>query len=302
MKSLLKSFLFTLVLCGLAQADSYSTTQEFYDWYLESGSDYREKISQAKPHLSSELFGLLSRGFALTPDNGRFVDFDPFINAQISAKRISVGKPHDFDNDMQWVKVTPFMEMGQGGSTIPMPELKVFLAYDNGGYKITNIVYPADPEAGVKSWDLRSYLQDLVGQANLSEGEAYGDPHQGYQGEDPSTMLSPEERAAEIQGASLAAKLEGTWVHKATSKTADGTPRPLDIAVIKWTFKPGGKCDFYQKVGSGKPMTAEDRPYSIDGSTITLGSRTKYTVVSNSIDKMIWKNHRLGDFYHVERE
>lgn len=62
------------------------------------------------------------------------------------------------------------------------------------------------------------------------------------------------------------------------------------------------ESDFYQKVGAGQAMEAKDRSYTLEGNTITLGGRTQYTVVRNMGDKMIWKNHRLGDFYHVVRE
>ena len=211
---------------------------------------------------------------------------DPFINAQMDAGKVNVGKPKTVGNNLDMVEVVPFFRGNFEG-----PPVKVYCSKVGDAWKIANIVYPGDPAEGIEGFDLKGFLNKGLEHSSSS-----------FQGEDPSTMISPEEEAAENRAANLAGALQGTWVHKSTSKTADGTPRPLDIAVIKWTFKPGGKCDFYQKVGSGKPMIAEDREYVIEDQTITLGSRTKYTVVKNMGDKMIWKNHRLGDFFHVERE
>jgi hypothetical protein len=290
MKRFLVALLFSLLVSSpsLAQSSPDATTRALFDWYLQAGDDYRNDFSAARPYLTAELYSLLERGFSQSPSDRFWVDFDPFVNAQVPAGRFKFGKPH-VTGKSSFVRITPYMNMGEGGSTVPMPDIKVYLKEGNGQWKVANLVY-----TGENAFELRKYLQDGLASS--------GDESSSSGGESADTMMSPKEVESEQNGQDLASGLLGTWVHKATSKTPDGAAQPLDIAVIKWTFKPGGKCDFYQKVGSGRPMQANNRSYTLEGQTITLGSRTKYTVVKNLGNKMIWENHRLGDFYHVVKE
>jgi len=279
-----------MTLTALSWADTSTpdgTVTTFYDWYQKADSQYRTEFSQAEPFLTPELYSLLRDGFSREPGPKFWVDFDPFVNAQIPAERFNVGKPRTVASDLALVEVAPYFNMGPGGSTAGPAPIKVYVRNEGGNWKIANMVYP-----GEHGFQLKQYLQEGLGTSAGAGASGNASPEDG--------MMSPE--AGIAQGDSLAEALLGTWVHKATSKAASGAARPLDIAVIKWTFKPGGKCDFYQKVGGRKPMIATDRPYSLEGNTITLGASTKYTVVENSGNKMIWKNHRLGDFYHVVRE
>ena len=273
-------FLFFFAACPAAadQSSPDGAVKAMYDWYQNAGERYRDSFDKARPYFSKDIYQLLSRGFQQDPSQEFWVDFDPFVNAQVPASKFSIGKPF-LTGDSAFVRVRPYMSMGEG-KTMAMPDIKVYLTKSGGNWQVANLIYTGD-----NAFELRKYLQD--GLASVGTGETANE----------SGMTPPEESSGDLAGALL-----GTWVHKATSKTADGEASPLQIAVIKWTFKPGGKCDFYQKVGSGNPVVASGRPYTLEGNTITLGGRTKYTVVKNMGDKMIWKNHRLGDFYHVVRE
>ena len=275
-------FLFLAALPVAAdQSSPDGAVKALYDWYQNAGDRYRDSFGEARPYFSNDIYQLLDRGFQLDPSQKFWVDFDPFVNAQVPASKFSIGKPF-LTGDSAFVRVRPYMSMGEG-KTMAMPDIKVYLTKSGGNWQVANLIYTGD-----NAFELRKYLQE--GLASVGGGES------------ADTMMSPEQVDNEQQAQGLAGSLLGTWVHKATSKTAEGEASPLQIAVIKWTFKPGGKCDFYQKVGSGNPMVASGRPYTVEGNTITLGGRTKYTVVKNMGDKMIWKNHRLGDFYHVVRE
>ncbi len=102
-----------------------------------------------------------------------------------------------------------------------------------------------------------------------------------------------------------AAEVEGTWEHVATSETPDGEAEPLDIAAITWTFNADGTGRYVQKV-MGREM-GRDMFWGLDGAKIQLmfkkGGKVKatYTVVRKGAEKMIWKNEKLGDYYHVEK-
>ena len=274
MKSLVLFFFLIVLATGPALSQTATpdgTTKALFDWYLRAGDDYRNDFAAAESYLDPKLYDLLKRGFERTPSDSFWVDFDPFVNAQMPAGRFNVGEPY-LTGESAFVRVTPYISMGEGGSTVPMLDIKVYLTQSDGQWRIANLIYTGD-----NAFELRKYLSDGLARS-----------------QSPNTNSE--------QSAGLADALLGTWVHKATSRTADGEARPLNIALIKWTFKPGGKCDFYQKVGSGKAMEGKDRTYTLEGNTITLGGRTQYTVVKNLGDKMIWKNDRLGDFYHVVRE
>ncbi len=273
MKSLILILFSLIVATGstLAQpATPDAATEALFEWYQQAGDDYRNDFAAAESYLDPKLYDLLQRGFERTPSDSFWVDFDPFVNAQVSAGSFKFGEPY-LTGESAFIRVTPYMEM-EGGSPLAMPDIKVYLTQSGGQWRVANLIYTGD-----NAFELRKYLSDGLARSQ-----------------------SPDTNSE--QSAGLADGLLGTWVHKATSNTAAGEARPLTIAVIKWTFKPGGKCDFYQKVGSGKAMEGKDRSYTLEGNTINLGGRTQYTVVKNMGNKMIWKNHRLGDFYHVVRE
>ena len=102
-----------------------------------------------------------------------------------------------------------------------------------------------------------------------------------------------------------AADVEGTWEHVATSDTPDGDAEPLDVAAIKWTFNADGTGRYEQKA-MGRTM-GRDMFWDLDGATILLQNKkggkaqAKYTIVKKGAEKMIWRNEKLGDYYHVEK-
>lgn len=190
MRSSLSIILLVLLLASVSAADqssSYNTTEGFYDWYIKAGLDYRDNFAQAQPYFTKELFTLLSKGFKNGPDDGFWIDFDPFINAQVDAERVSVGKPYTAGNGLDMVKVTPLSSrpMDAAGNK-EMPVVKVYCVKQGSKWVIGNLVYPGDPEMGVEPWNLKDHLKKGLG--ILSSGN---DP--GYVGEDPATMLAIEE-------------------------------------------------------------------------------------------------------------
>lgn len=101
---------------------------------------------------------------------------------------MSVGKPKTVGNDLDMVEVVPIFkrvaysgEPGEFKSVLVKP-IKVYCVKQGSDWKIANIIYPGDAEAGIKSWDLKGYLNKGLQHSNS-----------GYQGEDPATMLAIEE-------------------------------------------------------------------------------------------------------------
>lgn len=86
-----------------------------------------------------------------------------------------------------------------------------------------------------------------------------------------------------------------------SSDSLEAKGKPLGSAEIKWTFKAGGKGIYSQKVPALQKTRTRPMTWKLEGNTIVLGGKTKYTVESFDGDSMVWKNERLGDYYHVER-
>lgn len=97
------------------------------------------------------------------------------------------------------------------------------------------------------------------------------------------------------------ASLLGTWQHVSSSDSVETKGKPLGSAEIKWTFKADGKGLYSQKVPALGKTRTRPMTWKLEGNTIVLGGKTKYTVESFDGDSMVWKNERLGDYYHVER-
>lgn len=95
--------------------------------------------------------------------------------------------------------------------------------------------------------------------------------------------------------------LLGTWLHVSTSETLGGKEKALAPIEIKWTFEAGGRGTFSQKVSASGKAWVGPMDWSLEGGTIILDGRTRYTVVSSSNDAMVWENQKLGNFYHVRK-
>ncbi len=97
--------------------------------------------------------------------------------------------------------------------------------------------------------------------------------------------------------------LLGRWFHQGISTTATGTVEPVKHAQIYWVFESDGKGEYQQTVPSRNMKNARPFDWKLSGPDILLsGGKVKYTVVEFEGDKMIWKNERLGDYFHVERQ
>ncbi len=118
----------------------------FYDWYLKAGDQYRQKFSEAEPHFQKEFFTLVQNGLKRGPSDGFWIDFDPFVNAQMPATSFAVGKAQ-VDVNLAQVIVTP--TLSRGGEA---PAFKVYLLKRGSDWKISNFVYDG--------FTLRNFLEE----------------------------------------------------------------------------------------------------------------------------------------------
>ncbi len=157
MKRVLSILLLAVLFSAPASADSYDTTQKFYDWFLQAGDHYRKNFTEARPLFTPELYGLLTEAFGKQPDDGWWLDFDPFSNSQMGLQSASVGKPKVLGADLAMVPVTPLYGRG-GASNYEGDIIKVYLKKVGSEWKIANMAYTGD-----YPFELKAYLKDGLG-------------------------------------------------------------------------------------------------------------------------------------------
>ena len=157
MKRLITILLLAIAISAPVAADSYDTTKKFYDWFLQAGDNYRKNFSQAEGYFTSELYSLLTEGFSKQPDDGWFLDFDPFSNSQMGLQAASVGKPKALGPDLAMVPVTPLYGRG-GASNYEGDVIKVYVKKVGSDWKIANMAYGGD-----YPFELKAYLKDGLG-------------------------------------------------------------------------------------------------------------------------------------------
>lgn len=259
------------------------TVDNFYRWYLSQGSNYRENWSEAESFFEPRFYQLFEKGFKLQPEDGRFVDYDPFIDAQVDAKKVRSTPAVKVSENLSLVKVFPsFRNMSAEG-----PPLKIYLRKLHGQWKIANIL-----TTGEGTTNTKDYLVDIV--ERWGEGAAENDPSrwsaQG-QGEDPSTMLSLEE------------VLPGTWNYISDSPTKDGIFKPVEPAKLYWKLNADGSGTYYRKINQfNAPMVHDKLRWSIKGKTLTMDGDLHYTVIEWGESWMIWRNPSGSTYFRVEKE
>jgi hypothetical protein len=131
-----------------------------YRWQLarqeRSGSI---AIASQRERFTPQLFSLLERAYALTPADGRFMDFDPFSGTQVSTLGATLEecRPDQAGQLMARVAVQAGL---RGRSAEPAQQLGFVLAQTpREGWRIADIVYLREP-----SFRLSTYLKQLLEQ------------------------------------------------------------------------------------------------------------------------------------------
>lgn len=156
--TLVLALLIALTVPGLAQ-EPRAVVQAFYDAYMAQGEDMnferftRSQSARLEPALSALLLDIADNQ---PGEDEAWLDFDPFINAQMNAASLTVGRA-TIANGLASVPVAcSYRVPGQ-----EQPAVKVVLRPSGNTWRIANFVYPA--RDGMKAWDLKSWLQEQLG-------------------------------------------------------------------------------------------------------------------------------------------
>ncbi len=116
-------------------------------------------IGSQRERFTQQLFSLLDRAYALTPADGRFVDFDPFSGTQVSTLGAELQECHPDQAGQLMARVA--VQAGlRGRSAGPAQQLGFVLAQTpQEGWRIADIVYSRE-----RSFRLTTYLKELLEQ------------------------------------------------------------------------------------------------------------------------------------------
>ena len=114
-------------------------------------------IASQRERFTPQLFALLQRAYALTPNDGRFIDFDPFSGTQVNTVAARLEDCRQEQPARLWAQVA--VQAGLRGRTAEPPQQLrfVFQHLPTEGWRIADIVYLHAP-----SFRLSTYLRNLV--------------------------------------------------------------------------------------------------------------------------------------------
>jgi hypothetical protein len=130
---------------------------EFYKPYSADGMvNISEHIYQNANRFEADLGGMLVEIAGNRPHEDKaWLEFDPFINAQMNAVSMTIGQT-TIQGDLAWVPVAiSYRIPGQ-----EVPAVKVYLRRTGNQWRIANFVYPAREE--YPAWELKSWLRTAL--------------------------------------------------------------------------------------------------------------------------------------------
>lgn len=162
-----KNALSILALLGLAlfhlstpvrAQDPRAVVLEFYKPYSGDGTvNLREHITRNMACMEADLGGMLVEIAGKQPGQDEaWLDFDPFINGQMNAASMTVGRASLQGNLASVPVAVSYRIPGREA-----PAVKVFLRRTGQDWRIANFVYPA--RDGAPSWDLKGWLRTQLG-------------------------------------------------------------------------------------------------------------------------------------------
>jgi len=125
-----------------------SVVEGFYKWYFKNQDHYRKKISERKNVFEPTLYKELEIGLKKTPKDGKWIDINPFTNAQWSARSMTITK-EKIQGDKAILHLD--IKLGRGKSALDVMLLKI-----EGKWKIANFIYRKD-------YDLLTFLREVNG-------------------------------------------------------------------------------------------------------------------------------------------
>jgi len=135
-----------------------SQIQALYRWHLQQqGPSADHTIASQRQRFTPELYQLLMRAQALTPADGRFVDFDLFSGTQVTTFSASLLGCSPLPSGRLQALVAVRAGL-RNRSDEPLQQLRYILQNSQPeGWRIADIVYPGEP-----AFRLIPYLQHLL--------------------------------------------------------------------------------------------------------------------------------------------
>ena len=130
---------------GYATESPQAVVNQFYQWYVQNQLEVREKISQQQAVFDPVLYQQLVKAFQKGPQDGEWLDIDPFSATQVSTFKAVVkpGKPTLPNPRLAEVDVEVFAGLRPPGNPV---SIKVLLGKPGDRWQIRNLVY-------LRSWN-----------------------------------------------------------------------------------------------------------------------------------------------------
>jgi len=112
---------------------------QFYQWYVQNQDHARERIAQQRAAFDPAFYQQLVQAFQKGPEDGAWLDVDPFSGTQVGTYRIavkSIAKKDDFT-----AEVNIDVYAGLGPTRVEAVPIKVLLSNQNNTWQIQNIIY-----------------------------------------------------------------------------------------------------------------------------------------------------------------
>jgi hypothetical protein len=146
MKSIFSPFLIALLIitsvpalpAGAGISDPAIVVKGFYTWYTKN-SCYCNTISARRDDFEPALYESLINAFRKGSDDAVWLDFDPFVNAQVPAKGFSIGKAQ-LQGPTARITVNLIFSQGERKSLV------VAMNKHGGAWKISNFIYSKDSD------------------------------------------------------------------------------------------------------------------------------------------------------------
>lgn len=129
-----------------------------YRWQLERQEQPGPiAITRERQRFTPQLFDLLQRAYALTPSDGRFVDFDLFSGTQVTTDGATLEGCRQERLGQLSARVAVRAGLRGRAASQPQQLRYVFQQSPDDGWRIADIVYPGEP-----SFRLSTYLRQLL--------------------------------------------------------------------------------------------------------------------------------------------
>jgi hypothetical protein len=132
---------------------------QFYEWYIRNNDQYRDRIAEQQRVFTPELYRNLVAAFQKQPQDGAWLDFDPFSNTQVGSFSVVVRSVRQSPQNNLTTEVDIDIYAGLRRPGTPVP-IKVLVGQQDGQWQIKNLVY-------MSTWDnLLCYLKEINQAAN----------------------------------------------------------------------------------------------------------------------------------------